>query len=65
MAPSFMMGAFISVLLLQQVASATGRIFLAPLIVGILGIVVEASCCAGIYGLDPIYGLLLPSAWCW
>jgi len=56
----FMMGAFISFLLLQQVGIGYwGGIFLAPLIVGILGIVVERLLLRRIYGLDPIYGLLL------
>lgn len=56
----FMMGAFVSFLLLQHLGIGYwGAIFLAPLIVGILGIVVERLLLRRIYGLDPIYGLLL------
>jgi len=56
----FMMGAFISFLLLSHLnIGFWGAIFIAPLIVGALGIVVERVLLRRIYGLDPIYGLLL------
>lgn len=56
----FMMGAFISFLLLNKLGiSYWGAIFIAPLIVGVLGIAVERVLLRRIYGLDPIYGLLL------
>lgn len=56
----FMMGAFVSFLLLQKLGIGYwGAIFLAPLIVGLAGIVVERLLLRRIYGLDPIYGLLL------
>ncbi|HHX89836.1 MAG TPA: branched-chain amino acid ABC transporter permease [Paracoccus sp.] len=56
----FMMGAFISYLLLQKLGIGYwGAIFLAPLIVGAIGIVVERLLLRRTYGLDPIYGLLL------
>lgn len=56
----FMMGAFISFLLLSHLnIGFWGAIFIAPLIVGTLGIVVERVLLRRIYGLDPIYGLLL------
>ena len=56
----FMMGAFISFLLLSHLGIGFwGAIFVAPLIVGAIGIVVERVLLRRIYGLDPIYGLLL------
>lgn len=56
----FMMGAFISFLLLSHLnIGFWGAIFIAPLIVGALGIVVERVLLRRIYDLDPIYGLLL------
>lgn len=56
----FMMGAFLSFLLLNNLGVGFwGAIFLAPLIVGIVGVVVERLLLRRIYGLDPIYGLLL------
>ncbi|GGK20933.1 branched-chain amino acid ABC transporter permease [Salinarimonas ramus] len=56
----FMMGAFIAFLLLENLGIGYwGAIFLAPLIVGAFGIVIERLFLRRIYGLDPIYGLLL------
>ncbi|WP_375173870.1 branched-chain amino acid ABC transporter permease [Pseudooceanicola sp.] len=56
----FMMGAFLSFLLLDTLGIGFwGAIFVAPLIVGAIGIVVERLLLRRIYGLDPIYGLLL------
>lgn len=56
----FMMGAFLSYLLLHHLdIGFWGAIFIAPLIVAGLGVVVERLLLRRIYGLDPIYGLLL------
>lgn len=56
----FMTGAFVAFLLGRHVGIGYWpALFLAPLVVGAAGIVVERLFLRRIYGLDPIYGLLL------
>ena len=56
----YMMGAFAAYLILQY--SGLGywpALIVAPIIVGITGVIVERLLLRRIYGLDPLYGLLL------
>ncbi len=56
----YMMGAFASLLLLTVFGvNYWWALLLAPLAVGLVGIVVERTMIARLYRLDPIYGLLL------
>ena len=56
----FMVGAFASWMLLHYVGIGFyPALVLAPLIVGILGVVMERTIIAPLYKIDPIYGLLL------
>jgi branched-chain amino acid transport system permease protein len=56
----FMMGAFIAFLASRYFnIGFWPALFIAPLVVGVVGILVERFLLRRIYGLDPIYGLLL------
>jgi branched-chain amino acid transport system permease protein len=56
----FMMGAFVAWMLLNYFGIGYwGALFLAPVIVGIFGIVLEKLMIAKLYKLDHLYGLLL------
>lgn len=56
----FMMGAFVSWMLLNYVGIGYfPSLFLAPLIVGIFGLVLEKTIISRLYKLDHLYGLLL------
>jgi branched-chain amino acid transport system permease protein len=53
-------GAFVAWFLLQSIGlSYWGALILSPLIVGALGMVIERTMLKRLYGLDPLYGLLL------
>jgi branched-chain amino acid transport system permease protein len=56
----FMMGAFVAWMLLSYLGIGYwGALILAPIIVGIVGIVIEKTMIARLYKLDHLYGLLL------
>ena len=56
----YMLGAFAAWILMDQLGiNYWGALFLAPLIVGILGMVIERVFLKHLYKLDEIYGLLL------
>jgi branched-chain amino acid transport system permease protein len=56
----FMMGAFVAWMLLNWLGIGYwGALILAPVIVGIIGIVIEKTMIARLYKLDHLYGLLL------
>ena len=57
----YMMGAFCAWFLLQQarVSATGGRCSIAPIAVGITGIVIERTMLSRLYKLDHLYGLLL------
>jgi branched-chain amino acid transport system permease protein len=56
----FMMGAFVAWMLLNWLGIGYwGALVLAPLIVGLFGVVVEKTMIARLYKLDHLYGLLL------
>jgi branched-chain amino acid transport system permease protein len=56
----FMMGAFVAFLVGRHLGIGYWpALFVAPLVVGIVGVLVERFLLRRIYGLDPIYGLLL------
>ncbi len=56
----YMIGAFAAYLLLQEFGIGFWpALILAPLAVGLLGIVVERLLLRGLYALDPLYGFLL------
>lgn len=56
----YALGAFAALLGLQYFGiNYWAALLLAPLVVGVLGIVVEKSLLRRLYGLDPLYGLLL------
>jgi branched-chain amino acid transport system permease protein len=53
-------GAFVAWFLLQYAGiSYWGALILSPLVVGALGMVIERTMLKRLYGLDPLYGLLL------
>lgn len=55
----YMLGAFVAFLLLQYLSvSYWAALVLAPIIVGVLGAVVERTMLSRLYDLDPLYGLL-------
>jgi branched-chain amino acid transport system permease protein len=55
----YMLGAFVAFLLLQYFAVGYWvALILAPVIVGLLGAVVERTMLSRLYNLDPLYGLL-------
>ena len=55
----YMLGAFVAFLLLQYLSvSYWAALVLAPVIVGLLGAVVERTMLSRLYDLDPLYGLL-------
>jgi branched-chain amino acid transport system permease protein len=55
----YMLGAFVAFLLLQYLSvSYWAALILAPVIVGLLGAVVERTMLSRLYDLDPLYGLL-------
>jgi len=56
----FMMGAFVSWMLLQYLGIGYfPSLILSPIIVGIFGIILEKTLISRMYGLDHLYGLLL------
>jgi len=55
----YMVGAFVAYFLLQAGINYWGALILAPIIVGLLGAVVERAFLKRIAGLDHLYGLLL------
>jgi len=56
----YMLGAFAAWILLDQFGVGYWyALFLAPLLVGALGVVIERVFLKRLYGLDPLYGLLL------
>ena len=56
----YMMGAFLAWMGLTYFGlNYWVMLIVAPLMVGAFGIIIEAPCCAGIYKLDHLYGLLL------
>ncbi len=56
----YMLGAFAAWILLDKFGVGYWyALFLAPLIVGAFGVVIERVCLKRLYGLDPLYGLLL------
>jgi branched-chain amino acid transport system permease protein len=56
----YMMGAFVAWFLLQYVGIGYGgALVLAPLAVGLIGVVIERTMLRRLYGLDHLYGLLL------
>lgn len=55
----YMLGAFVAFLLLQHFAiSYWAALLLAPVIVGLLGAIIERTMLSRLYNLDPLYGLL-------
>ncbi len=55
----YMLGAFVAFLLLQYLSvSYWAALVLAPVIVGLLGAIVERTMLSRLYDLDPLYGLL-------
>jgi branched-chain amino acid transport system permease protein len=56
----YMLGAFVAWMALQYCGVGYWwALVLAPLVVGLLGMVFERLCLRRLYGLDPLYGLLL------
>src|SRR5688572_29653169 len=56
----YMMGAFVAWFLLQYAGVGyLGALVIAPVVVGVLGVVVERTMLRRLYGLDHLYGLLL------
>src|SRR5215212_4599596 len=56
----YMVGAFAAYIMLDQWGiNYWLALFLAPLVVGTLGVVIERLLLKRLYGLDPLYGLLL------
>lgn len=56
----YMLGAFAAWIMLDQLGvNYWFALLLAPLLVGVLGVVIERSMLKRLYGLDPLYGLLL------
>jgi branched-chain amino acid transport system permease protein len=56
----YMLGAFASWIMLDQLGvNYWFALLLAPLLVGALGVVIERGLLKRLYGLDPLYGLLL------
>ena len=56
----YMMGAFVAWIRLEQFGiNYWVALVLAPLLVGVLGVVIERTLLKRLYGLDPLYGLLL------
>ncbi|MDW5442399.1 branched-chain amino acid ABC transporter permease [Polaromonas sp. SM01] len=56
----YMLGAFAAWIMLDQLGiNYWAALFLAPLVVGILGVVIERLFLKHLYKLDPLYGLLL------
>ena len=56
----YMLGAFVAWILLDQFGiNYWGALVLAPLVVGVLGVVIERLFLKHLYKLDPLYGLLL------
>lgn len=56
----YMLGAFVAWMALQYCGVGYWwALLLAPLVVGLLGMVFERLCLRRLYGLDPLYGLLL------
>jgi branched-chain amino acid transport system permease protein len=56
----YMLGAFVAWMALQYCGVGYWwALVLAPLVVGLLGMVFERFCLRRLYGLDPLYGLLL------
>lgn len=56
----YMLGAFAAWVLLDRLQiNYWLALFLAPLAVGVLGVVIERTLLQRLYGLDPLYGLLL------
>src|SRR5512146_1908375 len=56
----YMLGAFAAWILLDQFGvNYWLSLLLAPLLVGALGVVIERAFLKRLYGLDPLYGLLL------
>ena len=56
----YMLGAFVAWILLDQFGiNYLAALILAPLVVGILGVVIERLFLKHLYKLDPLYGLLL------
>jgi branched-chain amino acid transport system permease protein len=55
----YMVGAFVAYFLLQAGVNYWGALILAPIIVGLIGAVVERTMLKRIAGLDHLYGLLL------
>ena len=55
----YMMGAFVAYFLLAAGVNYWGALILAPIIVGLIGAVVERTMLKRIAGLDHLYGLLL------
>ncbi len=55
-----MMGAFAAWIMLDKFGvNYWFALILAPLVVGVLGVVIERTLLKRLYGLDPLYGLLL------
>src|ERR1700691_5570355 len=56
----YALGAFAALLLLQHwEVNYWFALLLSPLIIGILGVIIERLLLRHLYGLDPLYGLLL------
>ncbi|HZY15569.1 MAG TPA: branched-chain amino acid ABC transporter permease [Ramlibacter sp.] len=56
----YMVGAFVAWIMLNSWGvNYWYALFLAPLVVGILGVIIERLLLKRLYGLDPLYGLLL------
>ena len=56
----YMLGAFVAWILLDQFGiNYWGALVLAPLVVGVLGVMIERLFLKHLYKLDPLYGLLL------
>ena len=54
----FAFGAYFAYLIAEK-AGFFGALFLAPVVVGLIGMVLERGLVARVYGKDPLYGLLL------
>ncbi|MDB5872246.1 MAG: putative type branched chain amino acid transport system, permease component [Ramlibacter sp.] len=56
----YMVGAFAAWIMLDQLGiNYWFALILAPLVVGVLGVIIERTMLKHLYGLDPLYGLLL------
>ena len=56
----YMLGAFVAWIMLDQLGiNYWFALILAPLVVGALGVMIERTMLKRLYGLDPLYGLLL------